>query len=135
MTSASAPSAFSSSAASSPRAAASCVFRNRDLMSVSNASSRANHFSGPASRQNETISVGITTLMLLLAAGRTGEAPGFFGGSEQCLCLVDAFLLFELRIGVSHDAGAGLHIHDAVFDERGAQHDAGIHVCAGREIA
>ena len=36
---------------------------------------------------------------------------------------------------VGDDAGAGLDIHGAVLDQRGAQHDAGVHVLAGGEIA
>ena len=39
------------------------------------------------------------------------------------------------RIAVGNDAGAGLDIHGAVLDQRGAQHDAGVHLLAGGEIA
>src|SRR5438105_2062709 len=51
---------------------------------------------------------------------RAGEALGFFGGTEQGLGLVDAFLLLGFRVGIGDDAGAGLHIHGAVLDQRGA---------------
>src|ERR1041385_84932 len=72
---------------------------------------------------------------LLAAFGRAGKSPRLFGSAEQRLGLVDAFLLLERRITVSDDAGAGLHIHGAVLDQRGAQHDAGIHLAGRREIA
>src|SRR5215472_13349738 len=65
---------------------------------------------------------------LLAAARRAGETLGLFRGSEQRLRLVDALLLLEVWIGVRDDAGAGLHIHYAVLDQRGAQHDTGVHL-------
>src|SRR5215468_6333035 len=70
-------------------------------------------------------------LKLLSAAGGAGEALRLLGGAEQRLGLVDAFLLLGLRIGIGDDAGAGLHVHRAVLDQRGAQHDAAVHVARG----
>src|ERR1700704_3404254 len=67
----------------------------------------------------------------LPASSSAREALGFLGGAEQRLGLVHAFLLLGLRIGIGNDAGAGLHIHGAVLDERGAQHDRGVHVARG----
>src|SRR6185437_12323888 len=49
--------------------------------------------------------------LLLPAPRRAREAAGLFGGAEQGLGLVDAFLLLGFRIGVGDDAGAGLHVH------------------------
>src|SRR6476661_7964933 len=64
-----------------------------------------------------------------------GEAFCFLGRAEQGLGLVHAFLLFGLRIGIGDDPGAGLHVHATVLDERRAQHDRGVHVAGGGEIA
>src|SRR4051812_10878268 len=47
-------------------------------------------------------------LMSLPASCGTREAARLFGGAEQGLGLVDAFLLFGLRIGIGDDAGTGL---------------------------
>ena len=66
---------------------------------------------------------------------RRGEAQGLLGGAEQGARLVHAFALFARRIGVGDDAAAGLHMHHAVLDHRGAQHDAGVHLAVGGEIA
>jgi len=55
-----------------------------------------------------------------LFAGGGSEALGLLGGAKQRLRLVDALLLFELRIGIGDDAGSGLNVHDAVLDQRGA---------------
>src|ERR1700730_14119610 len=73
--------------------------------------------------------------ILLPAPCRAGEALGFLGGAEQRLGLVDAFLLLGLRIGIGDDAGAGLHVHHAVLDQRGAHHDAAVELAGGGEIA
>src|SRR5215208_5693092 len=72
---------------------------------------------------------------LLPAVGAAGKASRFFSGAKERLSLVDAFLLLGLRIGVRNDARAGLHIHDAVFYQGGTQHDAGVHLAGGGEIA
>src|SRR5215470_7675900 len=77
----------------------------------------------------------IRATRLLPPLSRAGEAARLLGGAEQRLRLVDAFLLLVLRIGVGDHAGAGLHVHAAVLDERGAQHDAGVHLAGGGEIA
>ena len=66
---------------------------------------------------------------------RACEAPRLLGGAEQRFRLVHAFLLLGARIAVGDNAGAGLHIHFSVFDQSRAQHDAGIHVAGGGEIA
>ena len=47
----------------------------------------------------------------------------------------DTFLVLVLGDRVSDDAGAGLHIHLAVLDDRGPQHDPGVHRAVGREVA
>ena len=65
ITSARAPSALSSHAASSPRAAASCSARNLVLIVRSKPSSFPNHRSGPASRQKDTTSADVTSLIVL----------------------------------------------------------------------
>src|SRR5690349_21279161 len=57
------------------------------------------------------------------------KTDGFVGGAEECLCLVDSFLKFTLRHAVRDHPAAGLNVHHAVLDDRGAQHNAGIH-CA-----
>src|ERR1043166_10183371 len=74
------------------------------------------------------------SLMSLPPFRGTGKAFGLLSGAEQRLGLVDAFLLLGLRIGIGDDTGAGLHVHVAVLDERGAQHDRGIHVTCSGEI-
>src|SRR5215211_9465080 len=71
---------------------------------------------------------------LLPAPAQAGEAARLFGRAEQGLGLVHAFLLLERRIGVGDDPGTGLHVDDAVLDQRGAQRDAGVHLAAGAEI-
>src|SRR5262245_22278402 len=63
------------------------------------------------------------------------EAARFFGGAEQGLGLVDAFALLGRRVRIGDDAGAGLHVHRAVLDECRAQHDRGVHLAGGGEIA
>src|SRR3954466_8948888 len=65
-------------------------------------------------------------LMSLPSPGCARKAAGLFGGTEQSLGFVDAFLLLGLWIGIGDDAGAGLHVHHAVFDQRGTQHDGGV---------
>src|SRR3546814_5562410 len=45
-----------------------------------------------------------------------------------------AFALFIGGIAVGDDAGARLDVHFAVLDDRGAQHDAAVHIAVGREI-
>src|SRR5215471_14915376 len=72
---------------------------------------------------------------LLPAFAGVSETSRFFSSAEQRLGLVDAFLLLERGIGVGDNAGPGLHVHDAVLDQGGAQHDAGVHLAGGREIA
>src|SRR5215813_12957420 len=74
-------------------------------------------------------------IALLSPLRGAGEAARLLCGAEQGLGLVDAFLLLEARVGIRHDAGAGLHIEHAVLDQRGAQRDAGVHLAGGREIA
>src|SRR5205085_7141143 len=63
------------------------------------------------------------------------EAHGLFRGLEQGAGFVLALELLGGGIAVGHDAGAGLHIGHAVFDERRAQHDAAVHLAVGGEIA
>ncbi len=72
---------------------------------------------------------------LLPPSRGAGEALGFFRRAEQRLGLVDAFLLLGLRIGIRHDAGAGLHVHGAVLDQRGAQDDAAVELAGRGKIA
>src|SRR5216684_2199657 len=76
-----------------------------------------------------------TGILSLPAPRRAGEPLRLLGRAEQRLGLVDAFLLLGLRIGVGDDAGAGLHVHYAVLDQRGAQHDAAVELAGGGEIA
>ena len=72
----------------------------------------------------------------LLPPSRAGrEAHRLLGGAEQRLRLVDAFALLVGGIAVVDDAGARLHMHQPVLDDRGAQHDAGVHLARGAEIA
>ena len=68
-------------------------------------------------------------------ASQAGKTHGLIGGAEQGLGLVDAFLMLVFGNAVGDDAGAGLDIHLAVLDDGGAQHDAGVHVAIGGEIA
>src|SRR3989304_5864517 len=68
-------------------------------------------------------------------ASGAGATPGLLGGAKERLSLVDAFLLLRGRVGIGNDAGPCLHIHAAVLDERGAQHDANVEVAGGGEIA
>src|SRR5262249_56862 len=72
---------------------------------------------------------------LLPGLGGAGEAARLLGGAKQRLGLVYAFLLLGGGIGIGDDAGAGLHVDRAVLDQRGAQHDAGVHLAGGGEIA
>src|SRR5256714_6309318 len=72
---------------------------------------------------------------LLPASCRARESARFLRCAEERLGLVDTFLLLGLRIGIGHDAGAGLHVHHAVLHQRGAQHDGGVHLAGGGEIA
>src|SRR6478672_2498678 len=65
-------------------------------------------------------------LRSLSPSGCAREAASLFGSTEQSLGFVDAFLLLGFRIGIGDDAGAGLHIHHAVLDQRRAQRDAAI---------
>src|SRR5262249_36887138 len=78
---------------------------------------------------------GTTGGMLLPAARRAREPLRLLGRAEQRLGLVDALLLLGLGIGIGDDAGAGLHVHGAVLDQRGAQHDAAVELAGGGEIA
>src|SRR5918994_5706911 len=64
-----------------------------------------------------------------------GEAHRLFGRPEKGFRLVDAFLLLGSRVGIVDDARARLHGHAPVFDHGGAQHDAGVHLAVGAEIA
>ena len=74
--------------------------------------------------------------MALLPASRlSGEAHGFLRSAEQGLGLVDAFGLFAGRDAVVDDTGTRLHMHGAILHQRGAQHDARIHLAIGAEIA
>src|SRR3981189_2281942 len=77
------------------------------------------------SRQRTDASSFATTAPSLPALAGAGEAPRLLGGAKQRFRLVDAFLLLGGRVGIGDDAGAGLNIHVAVLDQRGAQHDAG----------
>src|SRR5687768_11702430 len=63
------------------------------------------------------------------------EAHGFFRRPEERFRLADAFLLLGGRIGIIHDAGAGLDRHAAVLHHGRAQNDASIHLAIGAEIA
>src|SRR5262245_37427641 len=72
---------------------------------------------------------------LLCPPRRTREAFGLLRGAEQRFGLVHAFLLLGLGIGVGDDAGARLHVHLAVLDQRRAQHDAAVELAGGGEIA
>jgi hypothetical protein len=60
----------------------------------------------------------------------SSEAPGFFGGAEQGAGLVFGFGKFRVRITVEHHAAPSLDIHKAVFDNRGAQRNAGVDIAA-----
>src|SRR5262249_8705039 len=71
---------------------------------------------------------------LLSPPRRARKSFGLFRGAEQRFGLVDAFLLLELGVGIGDDAGAGLDIHHAVFDQRRAQHDAAVELTRGGEI-
>ena len=63
------------------------------------------------------------------------EAHRFLGCAEKGLGLVDAFLVFAFGYAVGDDAHASLHIHLALLDDCGAQHDASIHLAVSREVA
>src|SRR5215208_5775066 len=63
------------------------------------------------------------------------EAACLLGGAQQGLGLVDALLLLGLWIGIGDDACACLHVHHAVLHQRRSQHDGGIHLAGGGEIA
>ena len=65
---------------------------------------------------------------LLPAPSGAGEAFGLLGDAEQRLRLLDVFLLFEGRIRIADEAGAGLDIRDAVLDQS-------VHIAAGGEVA
>ena len=71
---------------------------------------------------------------LIGCVGVPAKPARFFGSAEQSPRLVDAFLLLGGGIAIRDDAGAGLHVHGAVLDQRGAQGDAGVHVAVGVEI-
>src|SRR5690606_3522090 len=76
-------------------------------------------------------------------AGRSGEgaavAPlrrtrgpfrqpyGFLGCPYERLGFVDALLLLVLGNRIVDESRARLDVHDAVFDDRGTQDDAGVH--------
>ncbi len=47
--------------------------------------------------------------------------------------MMHSFCSSAARVG--DDAGAGLDMDHAVLDEGGAQHDAGVHLPVGREVA
>src|SRR5215472_8665310 len=72
---------------------------------------------------------------LLTPPTRAGESLCLIGGTKQRHRLVDAFLLLELGFRIGDDTGARLYIHHAVFEQRRAQGDAGIHLFAGRKIS
>src|SRR5271170_2265923 len=78
---------------------------------------------------------GVNPMRLLAALPPRCEADRFFRRAEQCARLVDAFLLLGGRGGIVDDAGARLDMHPPVFDDRSAQHDAGVHFAARAEIA
>src|SRR5580704_182274 len=71
------------------------------------------------SRSSDIVPV-MTAIALLPPSRRAGEALGLLGRAEQRLRLIDALLLLEFGVGIGNDAGAGLDIHDAVLDQRGA---------------
>ena len=48
--------------------------------------------------------------------------------------LVDGFLVFAGRVRIGHDAGAGLEVCFASFQDRGSQDDAGIDVAIESDI-
>ena len=60
---------------------------------------------------------------------------GQVGGAEQRPRFVDGLLIFGFGVAVGNHATAGLNIHGAVLDDRGAQHDAAVHIAVGCEIA
>src|SRR5215212_6010278 len=71
-----------------------------------------------------------------LSEARTaGEPHGIFSRPKQRFGLVDAFLLLGGRIGIVDDAGARLDRHAAVLHHRRPEHDAGVHLAVGAEIA
>src|SRR5579872_3577827 len=72
---------------------------------------------------------------LLPALGAGREAHGLLRRAEQRPRLVGAFAVFVVGRRIVDDSGAGLHMHLAVLDHRGAQHDAGVHLAGGAEIA
>jgi len=47
---------------------------------------------------------------------------------EHALCLVDGFLVLCVRLGISHQPGAALHINFPVLDGRRTDSDTGIEV-------
>src|SRR4029078_4999113 len=63
------------------------------------------------------------------------EPDRFLGGADEGLRLVDGLLVFGLGHAVVNNATARLHIHSFVFDERGAQGNAGVHGSISGKIA
>src|SRR5436190_23093539 len=63
------------------------------------------------------------------------EPDRFLGCADEGLRLVDGLLVFGLGHAVVNNATARLHIHSFVFDERGAQGNAGVHGSVSGEIA
>src|SRR5262249_43371755 len=55
-------------------------------------------------------------------------------GGEEGAGFVNAFLIFAGGGGVGNDAAAGLNVGDAVFDDHGAESDAGIEIAGEVEI-
>src|SRR3954467_15622674 len=64
-----------------------------------------------------------------------GKTHCLFRGPEEGLGFVDAFLLLGGRVGIVDDARAGLDRHTPVLHNGRAQHDTGIHLAIGAEIA
>ena len=65
-------------------------------------------------------SVKDTTVSLILRLpAAAGKAHCGLGGADDGFCFIDAFLLFAFGDRVVNDAGAGLHVHLAIFDEGG----------------
>src|SRR5579862_9996572 len=63
------------------------------------------------------------------------EPHCLFGGLQECLQLVEGFLVFGLGVAVGDDAAAGLQHEGSVLQHGGAQRDAGVHGTRAAEIA
>src|SRR5690606_20927040 len=56
-------------------------------------------------------------------------------GAEQRAALVHGLVPFLFRVGIEHDAGAGLHVQAAALDDRGTDRDRGIGVAVPADVA